>query len=248
MALPKKITVNTSNQTIGIDKVNELLSNIDKNTIYLLSTISFDDLDNSINDLFNKQDGRLELVIENEKVPVIYLTNERWGEFSKTWQLQDEERNIKLPYITIRRVGKDKGTIRGNRFNVAQQRKFSYFEIPRLEENEFIIEKYKMSEPTAVDLEYEILFFSKYQEDVNRFDELMLREFSSHQLYVFPKNHPMPVVHDGISDDDSFITDIDGDRLYTVAHTLRLMGYIIREGDFDIVKTTRRQVIRTNII
>ena len=35
------------------------------------------------------------------KVPVIFLSIQRWAEFAKTWQFSDENKNIKMPFITI---------------------------------------------------------------------------------------------------------------------------------------------------
>ena len=35
------------------------------------------------------------------KVPVIFLTLQRWSEFTKTWQFTDEHKDIQMPFISI---------------------------------------------------------------------------------------------------------------------------------------------------
>ena len=36
------------------------------------------------------------VTIDGQKVPIIFLTIQRWTEFSKTWQFSDKFKNIEL--------------------------------------------------------------------------------------------------------------------------------------------------------
>ena len=91
MALPKKskLDINLEPPKVGseflkygFDRIEQLMRDTDTNTNYLPRTIKFEDIDLAINDYIDS--GNLKLVIDGKKVPVFYLENERWGEFSKT--------------------------------------------------------------------------------------------------------------------------------------------------------------------
>jgi hypothetical protein len=56
--------------------------------------------------------------------------------------------------------------------------------------------------------------------------------FSCLHAYIFPNEHPMPMKLKNISDESEYTVD---DRQYFAqTYTITLMGYIIRENDFDI--------------
>ena len=119
MALPKKkkIDINLNPPKpgseylkYGMERIEQLILQTDKKTSYFPKGIGFEDIDSA---LFNYvEDGYLELTLDGKKVPVFYLDNDRWGEFSKTWKFMDDDKNVPTPYITVRRVKKEKGTRR----------------------------------------------------------------------------------------------------------------------------------------
>jgi hypothetical protein len=57
-------------------------------------------MDQTFVEYLNSDTG-LSISIDGAKVPVIFLTIQRWVEFSKTWQFSDKYKNISLPFITI---------------------------------------------------------------------------------------------------------------------------------------------------
>lgn len=250
MSLPKKqvkydIDINppkvgTKYLQYGMDRIEELMNKTDEKTKYLPRTIEFEDLDQSFFDYVN--DGDIKLVVDGEKVPVFYLENDRWGEFSKTWKFTDNDKNVPLPYITVRRTNKEPGTRIGNKARIPQPRKFRYMDVPILDEGEVIFLRFKMPEPTNVDMTYETILFTKYRVDVNSFDELILRNFSSKQDYVWVNGTPFPLSLDNMSEANS-IENIDGDRFYMSKYTFKLMGYIQDENEFEITKTLRKNRI-----
>jgi hypothetical protein len=88
-------------------------------------------------------------------------------------------------------------------------------------------------------LTYEIRLFCKFIKDVNKFDEIFIKDFRSVQSYIQVKGSPMPVLQQGISE-ESTLEDIDGDRMYVKIYTIKLLGFLLYEDDFKIVKTTRK--------
>jgi hypothetical protein len=249
MSLPKKIkyTINTNPVKpgceylkYGFDRIEELMVATDTKTKYLPRTILLEDIDGILFEYVN-QEG-MKAVIDNKIVPTFYLDNDRWGEFSKTWKFVDNDKNVPTPYITVRRIDKQPGTRLGTKYRIPQPRKFRYLDIPILDGGEIIYLRFKMPEPTNVDLTFEVTLFTKYRVDVNLYDEQVLKNFASRQEYVFIKGSPMPLIFEGFAEANP-IENIDGDRFFVSKYALKILGFIQDEKEFEIVKTTRRPQI-----
>jgi hypothetical protein len=246
MSFPKKakITVDVNPPKIGteylkygFDRIEELMRAADVNTKYLPRTILLEDLDQALYNYVNEDGMKLE--IDNKSVPNFYMDNDRWGEFSKTWKFSDNDKNVPTPYITIRRIDKQAGTRLGTRYRVPQPRKFRYMDVPILDDGEIIYLRFKMPEPTNVDMIYEVALFSKYRVDVNKYDEQVLKNFASRQDYIFIKGNPLPLLFEGFAEANP-IENIDGDRFFVSKYALKILGFIQDEKEFEITRTSRK--------
>jgi hypothetical protein len=246
MSFPKKakITVDVNPPKVGteylkygFDRIEELMRAADVNTKFLPRTILLEDLDQSLFDYVNEEGMKLE--IDNKPVPTFYMDNDRWGEFSKTWKFSDNDKNVPTPYITVRRIDKQAGTRLGTKYRVPQPRKFRYIDVPILDDGEIIYLRFKMPEPTNVDMIYEVALFTKYRVDVNKYDEQVLKNFASRQEYVFIKGNPLPLLFEGFAEANP-IENIDGDRFFVSKYALKILGFIQDEKEFEITRTTRR--------
>ena len=250
MALPKKnikYSIDTNPPKVGtdflkygMDRIEKLMNDTDEKTKYLPRTILFEDLDRAVFEYV--KDGKLQLAIDGKKVPAFYLDNDRWGEFSKTWKFADDDKNVPTPYITVRRTNKTPGTRIGNKARIPQPRKFRYMDVPILDNDEVIYLRFKMPEPTNVDMMYEVSLFTKYRVDVNLYDQQVLKNFASKQDYVFVNGTPFPLMLDTIEEANS-IENIDGDRFYVSKYTTKVLGFIQDEEEFEITKTLRKTKI-----
>jgi hypothetical protein len=246
MSFPKKakITVDVNPPKVGteylkygFDRIEELMRAADVNTKFLPRTILLEDLDQALFDYVNEEGMKLE--IDNKSVPTFYMDNDRWGEFSKTWKFSDNDKNVPTPYITVRRIDKQAGTRLGTKYRVPQPRKFRYMDVPILDDGEIIYLRFKMPEPTNVDMIYEVALFTKYRVDVNKYDEQVLKNFASRQEYVFIKGNPLPLLFEGFAEANP-IENIDGDRFFVSKYALKILGFIQDEKEFEITRTTRR--------
>ncbi len=244
MALPKKKTdfilnpVKVGNEYLkyGFDRIEELMIKTDQRTNYLPRTIKLKDIDASIFDFVKNKD--MKLILDGTDVPTFYLTKERWGELAKTWQFVDNDKNILTPYVTVRRTKKEIGTRLGNKkYVVAQHRPFVYVDVPIIDEGEQINLRFKVPQPTSVDLTFEVRLFSKYQNDVNFFDEKILQLFASRQAYTWIKGTPFAIHLEEMNDEN--VQDIKGDRMYVSVYTIKILAFIQDEKNFEIVKTSR---------
>jgi hypothetical protein len=257
MSTPKKkkydmdiinpINIGTDYLQYGLDRIEELMLNTDKKTNFLPRTIEMENIDLEIFTLF--KEGKFQLTVDGKIVPVFYLENERWGEFSKTWKFMDEDKNVPTPYITVRRTGKKPGTRLGTKYRIPQPRNFRYLDVPILDEGQIINLRFKIPEPVNIDLEFDVRLFTKYRVDFNLYDEQVFRNFASRQAYIWVKGAPMPIHLESIEEPKN-LENIDGDRFYVGVYKMTVLGFIQNEKEFEIVKTTRmpkfRYVVETS--
>ena len=229
--------IGTEYMMYGQARIDDLLSESDAKSKYLPRTIAFEDLDQAAFDFVNGED--LKFIIDGKKVPCFYMDNDRWGEYSKTWKFTDQDKNVPTPYIVVRRSEKQKGTRLVGKTNVAQLKRFMYFNVPINDNGELIYLVFKTPEPTNIDLIYEITLVTKFRVDVNYFDETFFKKFASIQTYVFPKGTPMALLFDSVTESNP-IENIDGDKFFTSKFTIKLQGFIQDENDFEISKTSRK--------
>jgi hypothetical protein len=245
MSLPKKVKYTldinppkpgTEYLKYGFDRIEELMNLTDSKTKYLPRTIILEDLDQGLFDYVNN--GNMKIAIDGKHLYSIYLDNDRWGEYSKTWKLMDNDKNIPTPYITVRRIDKQPGTRLGSKYRIPQPRTFRYLNVPILDAGEIIYLMFKMPEPVNVDLTYEVTLFTKYRIDVNQYDEQVFKNFASRQEFLFIKGSPIPLLLEGFAESNP-IENIDGDRFFVSKYALKVLGFIRDEKEFEIVKTTR---------
>lgn len=239
MSLPKrKIEPRLGDKNIGTERVKELLHETDKKTQFLPRSIDFKDIDNAVNS-FVKED-KLKFIYKNNIIPVIYLENDRWGEFSKTWKIMDGDKNVPTPYITVRRKEKEPyGTRLGKKYRIADPKAFTYQDVEILDEGQVISVRYKIPQPVDIDLSYEVRLFTKYRNQVNAMDSIVMRVFAGRQAYIIPKGNPMPILLESV-DEPRNLGNIDGDRFYMSVYNLKVLGFIQESDEFEIVKTSRR--------
>ncbi len=226
----------------------QIISDADIKSNYLPKSISIEDIDIEIDRQF--KEDKFMLILEDEPddrqlVPSIFLTNERWGEFSKTWQLMDQDKNIAPPFITINKIPNySQGSYAGVKWNIPNG-KFPYIKVPYYEHGGFGYEVYSVPQPTAIDLTYEIRFFTRYAIDVNEFVELFAINFNSLQYYIKVNGQYFRVIMEESFSDESTVETIDQDKYYVSVQTIRVMGYILKEKDFKVVKSYNRTGITT---
>lgn len=245
MALPNrnKIEVDITPSEIARIRQLELLVKTDPKTTFLPKGIGFRDMDLAVNNELKEK--RLQLVLKDKKgedkpVPVFYLTTERWAEFSKTWQIMDDDKNLVTPFITIVREGRPEyGDYGGLKYNIPERRLYKYLDVPNFDGKYCNIVRYKIPQPVHVQVTYNVKFFTKFVRDMNEFDNIMMTNFSSRQLYIDVNGYYMPLLLES-SGDENQIDDKNGERLYVASYELKLSGKLINEKEFEVVETIKK--------
>jgi hypothetical protein len=241
MGLPKKIKKDLDLQP-GLQQSNprQYLENfIDQKNTPLPRGIDFTDLDGGFVDWVNTE---LELVIDGEKIPVTFLTAQRWTEFTKTWQSSDKYKNIKIPFISVVRKPEGQPGTNPSDFKIPVRKTFPYMVVPTWDGNRKGADVYMAPQPVGVDLTYTIRFFTYRMAELNVLNQKVLKTFSSSQSYVNIKGNYFPIILESVGD-ESTIDNIDEKRYYVQTYELKMMAYTLDKDEFKIVPAVNRTVL-----
>lgn len=238
----KEILLNKTR--VGQDRRDDLLEDVRKNTAYLPKGVMHEDLDRTFVEFANKE---VAITIDGEKVPVIFLTLQRWSEFARTWHSSDEYKNVKIPFITIvRKPDVQQGENQGGYWNIPGHPAFTYLKVPNSRNGRTEVDIYKIPQPTPVDVTYEVRFFGNKMRDLNKINVKIQQLFKSRQHYIRPNEHFMPLHLESISD-ESEINDVNARRYYVQLFEIKLMGYILDEDDFIVTPAVNRVLLMKEV-
>lgn len=248
MAMPKgyMTNINIKNQKVGPERRQEILDGIADQGTFLPRGVLEEDMDQSFIDFMNNSDG-LSISVDGNKVPVIFLTIQRWTEFTKTWQFSDKYKNIEMPFVTVvRKPDIQQGKNQAGLWNIPGNRTYTYMKVPTWDGVRRGMDLYKVPQPTSVDLTYEVRIFTNKMKDLNKFNRKIQRAFQSRQCYINVNGHPMPLHLENIGD-ESNIEDFENRRFYVQMFEIKLLGYILDEEDFEVVPTINRSVMTMEV-
>jgi hypothetical protein len=246
MGLPKgfRKNIKLTKDKVGFERRQEILDDIDRKGTFLPRGVMYEDMDKSFIDFIDKE---LELVVDGEKVPVIFLTLQRWSEFSKTWQHSDKYKNVKMPFITIvRQPNPQVGQNQAGLFNIPGRRTYTYMKVPTFEGGRKGVDVYKIPQPTSVDITYEVRLFTNKMRDLNKLNIKVQQAFNAIQHYIRVNGHPMPLLLENIGD-ESNIDDFENRRFYVQPFEIRLQGYILDENQFEVIPAINRALVMGEI-
>ena len=225
----------------------ELLDDITKNDTYLPDSILHDDLDKGMLDYVKKN---FVIVSDGKTVPVVdkILTVQRWGEFSNNWEFADEDGNTQLPFIvTIRKPDVQPGTNPSIQRTVPDRHQFFYSSVPTWNGTQMGADIYKIPQPVAVDITFEVTIVCNKFRDLNRFNKIVLQRFASRQDYTQVKGHYIPIILERIEDNTPMDT-MDGRRFYIQNYTFIMLGFLIDSDEFEVKPAISRFFLMNEFI
>ena len=241
MGLPKNYRKNLKFTPTpqGFEARQGILNDIANPGTYLPKGILHEDMDR---EFVQYMEDDISLVLNGEKVPVIFLSIQRWAEFAKTWQFSDEYKNITMPFITIiRKPDAQTGTNYAGTFNVPGKPTFTYMKIPTWDGNIKSFDIYKIPQPVSVDLNYEVRLFCTRMRDLNILNRLMLDSFSAGEKYIRVNGHPIPLMMDSIGDESS-IQNLEEKRYYVQLFSIKMLGYLLDPKQFEVTPAISRAI------
>lgn len=230
-----------------LERRQELLDRITKADSYLPDSILHDDLDGGMLDFIKKN---FKVVSDGESIPVIpkIMTIQRWGEFTNNWQFSDDDGNIKLPFIAlIRKPDAQPGTNPSIQRTIPDRSTFYYASVPTWNGSQMGADIYKMPQPVAIDISYEVTIVCTKFRDLNKFNKIVLQKFSSRQAYTTVKGHYIPIVLDGI-DDSTPMESLDSRRFYVQNYKFTMLGILIDSEEFEVKPALSRMFLMNEFI
>lgn len=226
----------------------ELLDLITKSDPYLPDTILHDDLDRGMLDYVEKN---FKVISDGKKIPMIprILTIQRWGELTNTWEYVDEEGNIQIPFISVvRKPDVQPGTNPSVQRTIPDRLRFHYATVKKQDSNGMLgADVYKIPQPIAVDISYDVSIVCNKFRDLNRFNKMVMQNFCSRQDYTIIKGHYVPLILERIEDNTPMDT-IDGRRFYIQNYQFLLLGFLIDSDEFEVKPAINRSILLTEFV
>lgn len=200
--------------------------------------LEYEDIDNT---MFNFVDEHIPMIIKGKSTPTFTLySNQRFSEYSQSWEHTDEDGNLLMNFKTISRENNPKpGANQGGYWNIPGNKRHTLLIRDVLEDNgEEAYEIYSMGQPFAVDLTYRISIITDLFENINAFNQKINDLFKARQCYIRPNGHFLPVTLEEINDNTEYT--ISERKFYNQTVTVKVMAYIISEDDFKIEKKPKR--------
>ena len=248
MSIPKrKNNINVYPQSELTERRKELLERITKSDTFLPDPIFHDDLDMGMLEFVRE---KFKIISDGEQIPIYkrLLTIQRWGEFSNNWEFADEDGNQKLPFIVVvRKPEGQPGTNPSLQRTIPDRRQIFYASVPTWNGTQVGVDIYKIPQPVAIDLTFDVSIICTKFRDVNEFNKIVLQKFTSRQSYTTIKGSYIPIILDTITDATPMDT-MDGRRFYIQNYTFTMLGILIDDEEFEVKPAINRLLLMTEFI
>lgn len=232
MARPKKDTkpLKFTDKAEGQERRSNYYKEILEKAPVFPKPLEFEDIDNSVKEFVSNV---IDLSYEGVELPTFSLySNQRFSEYSQTWEHTDDKGNLLMNFKTVMREKVPKtGSSHGVKYNIPGERKYTLLIRDVLNDNGTEhYEIYSMKQPYTVDLQYKVGFITNKFELINQFSQKISKIFSARQYYIRPNGHFIPMVLEGISDESEY--SIEARKFYSISCEIKVMAYIIHQDDF----------------
>jgi hypothetical protein len=240
MGFPKKIKKNielTPYRTLYPRRV-ELLEKINEKGTFLPKSILHADLDRGFLDFVKEE---LKLVIEGKEVPNvdIIITTQNWSQFTQTWNFQDLDKNISIPFISVVKNPEMKyGNGSPAFYTIPNRKQFYYASVPSYDGNRLNVDVYKIPQPVPVDFKFSVKIVCNRMRELNNFNKIVLQKFSSRQAYKEIKGHYIPIIWEGMSDES--VMDLEKRKYYIQSYDFTMLGFLMDEDEFEVKPAVSR--------
>ena len=242
MPLPKQVKTTmplVPKKTLS-ERREQLLEYITKDGTFLPKSVLHADLDRGMLDFVEQE---LRVVSEGSAIPVIdiMITSQNWAQFTETGTFQDNDLNVKLPFITVIRAPEVKyGTNPSLQYTIPNRKQFYYASVPTWDGNAQGMDIYTIPQPVPVDINYSLKIVCNRMRELNQLNKTVLQKFSSRQAYTFIKGQYVPIIMNNISDES--VMELDKRKYYIQSYDFTMLGYLIDEDEFEVKKAVSRVV------
>ena len=234
MALPSKIKKNIplTNQRTLFSRREELVEKINMDGTYLPKSLLHADLDGGFLSFVKNE---LKTIVNGKIIPTvdILITTQNWVQFTETWDLQNIDKNVEPPFITIVRIPEVKyGTNPSLLYTIPNRKQFFYAQVPTWDGTRNGMDVYKIPQPVPVDITYSVKIICNRMREINSFNKNVLEKFSSKQAYAEIKGHYIPIVMGNITDESE--SGLEKRKYYIQSYEFTMLGFLIDENEFEV--------------
>lgn len=168
------------------------------NEPYFPKPLEYEDIDKAVLEFV---DTKIDIEFDGKKIPTFtWYSNQRFNEYSQSWQHTDENGNLLLNFKTVSRDNNpETGDNQGGLWNIPGDRYYTLRIRNVMDDNGTEhYEIYSMKQPFAVDLMYRINFITDKFAMLNVFNQKINKLFSARQCYIRPNDHFIPMVIDSV--------------------------------------------------
>lgn len=231
------------NKTEGNVRINEIMSEMVKNSNLLPKPVSYKDIDaemtNFISTEFDVQFGK-------QDIKTYFFSQQRMSEFTKTWEMVDENMNLVPNFKIVTRENNPKpGTLQGGMFNIPGEPYFTIGTFEKWSGEKPITVSCKMKQPYCVDIIYNIKFVTNRLNLLNELNNLANDRFKSKQCYLIVNGHYMPITLEDVGDESDY--DLNEKKIFVQNFQLKVAGYIINEKDIIFEENISRSLVGIEI-
>lgn len=249
MGLPKKIKkhIPLTEQKTLLPRREELLEKINKDGTYLPKSILHADLDGGMLDFVKNE---LKTTVSGKVIPMIdiLITTQNWAQFAQTWDIQNIDKNVEPPFITVVRIPEVKyGTNPSTLYNIPNRRQYFYAQVPTWDGQRNGMDVYKIPQPVPVDITFQVKIVCNRMRELNSFNKNVIEKFASRQAYTQIKGHYIPIIMGAISDES--VSDIEKRKYYVQSYEFTMLGFLIDEDEFEVSPAVSRvlQVLEVDL-
>lgn len=205
--------------------------------------VEYEDIDRAILEFVR---DKIHLQADGKEAPTFTLfSNQRFSEYSQTWEHVDAEGNLLMDFKTVNRESNPMwGDNQGGLFNIPGDRRYTIQMKEVLDDNGTeSYEVYSMGQPLSVDLEYTVNYVTADWDKLNDFNLQLNELFKSIQCYIKPNGWYMPVKLESIDDETEYA--VDNRKIYIQSAAFTVQGIISPKSTYKIEKFPKRNFIGT---
>lgn len=211
------------------------------NNLVFPKPVEYSDIDKAVLEFVDKE---IKLTADGKAAPTFTLfSNQRFSEYSQTWQHTDEDGNLLMDFKTVNRESNPSwGSNQGGLYNIPGDRRYTVQMKEVLDDNGTeSYEVYSMGQPLSIDLIYTVNYVTADWDNLNNFNLQINDLFKSIQCYIKPNGWYMPVKLEELEDSTEY--SVDNRKIYIQSALLKVCGIISPKSTYKIEKFPKRKFI-----
>ena len=232
-----------NNKIDGVPRVNEIMRMQVDGSNLLPKPITYIDIDT---EMTNFVSNKFNVVFGENQIKTFFFAQQRMSEFTKTWEMVDENKNVLPNFKIVTRENNPKpGTLQGSMANIPGEPYFDIGTFNKWDGNKNITVTCKMKQPYCVDIIYNIKFVTNRLNLLNELNNKVIDTFKAKQAYLIVNGHYMSVVLEDVGDESDY--ELDQRKIFVQNYQLKVTGYIINEGDVIFEENMVRSLVGVEI-